>query len=59
VQRILAAGPVVKVELTSESGDPILAEMAHDRFRELKLAVNEEVYVSLKEAQVFQEDYSI
>ncbi|MDZ7639495.1 MAG: sulfate ABC transporter ATP-binding protein [Bryobacterales bacterium] len=59
VQRILAAGPVVKVELTSESGDPILAEMPHERLRELKLAVNEEVYVALKEAQVFQEDYSI
>jgi sulfate transport system ATP-binding protein len=59
VQRILAAGPLVKVELTSEAGTPILAEMSHERLRELKLAVNEEVYVALKEAQVFQEDYSI
>jgi sulfate transport system ATP-binding protein len=59
VQRILAAGPLVKVELTSEVGTPILAEMSHERLRELKLAVNEEVYVALKEAQVFQEDYSI
>lgn len=59
VQRILAAGPMVKVELTSEAGTPILAEMSHERLRELKLAVNEEVYVALKEAQVFQEDYSI
>ncbi len=59
VLRILAAGPIVKVELSSESGDPILAEMSHERMRELKLAVNEEVYVALKEVQVFQEDYSI
>jgi sulfate transport system ATP-binding protein len=59
VQRILAAGPMVKVELTSDAGTPILAEMPHERLRELKLEVNEEVYVALKEAQVFQEDYSI
>ncbi|MCC7341851.1 MAG: sulfate ABC transporter ATP-binding protein [Bryobacterales bacterium] len=59
VERILAAGPVVKVELTSEAGDPILAEMTHERLRELKLAVNEEVYVALKEMQIFEEDYSI
>lgn len=59
VLRILAAGPIVKVELSGESGDPILAEMTHERLRELKLAVDEEVYVTLKEAQVFQEDYSI
>ena len=59
VRRILAAGPIVKVELSGESGDPILAEMTHERLRELKLAVNEDVYVTLKEAQVFQEDYSI
>ncbi len=59
VRRILAAGPVVKVELTSETGDPILAEMSHERLRELKLAVNEEVYVTLKEARIFHEDFSI
>ena len=59
VRRILAAGPIVKVELSGESGDPILAEMTHERLRELKLAVDEDVYVTLKEAQVFQEDYSI
>jgi sulfate transport system ATP-binding protein len=61
VSRILAAGPQVKIELVSHSGDLVSVEMAHDRFRGAKIAEGAEVYVSPRDGRVFAEpvDYSI
>jgi sulfate transport system ATP-binding protein len=59
VDRILGAGPAAKVELSRTGGDPILVELPHERLRELNLKVGDEVFVSLKEARIFGEDYSI
>jgi sulfate transport system ATP-binding protein len=59
VVRIQSAGPTVKVELTSETGEPIAVEMPHERFRELPIQVNDLVFVSPRDAKVFLEDYSI
>jgi hypothetical protein len=43
----------VKVELTSHWGDPVQVEIDHDRYRELKLERDAEVYLSPRENQVF------
>jgi sulfate transport system ATP-binding protein len=53
VQHINAAGPKVKVELTTHWGDPVQVEIDHDRFRELKLERDAEVYLSPRENHVF------
>jgi len=59
VQHINGAGPLVKIELLTRSGDSVRVEMTQERFRSLALERDNEVFVSLKEAHVFSEDYSI
>ncbi len=59
VARLLMAGPAAKVELSRADGEPILVELPHARLRELNLQVGDDVFVSLKEARIFSEDYSI
>ncbi len=53
VTHINAAGPKVKVELTTHWGDPVQVEIDHDRYRELKLERDGEVYLSPRENHVF------
>jgi sulfate transport system ATP-binding protein len=53
VTHINAAGPKVKVELTTHWGDPVQVEIDHDRYRELKLERDAEVYLSPRENHVF------
>ena len=53
------AGPVVRVELTSEWGDAVQVELTPERHRELGLNKGEDVYVTPREAKVFAADYSI
>ncbi len=59
VARIQTAGAVVKVEVVTEEGEAILVEMPHDRFRHSGIATSEQVFVSVKDARVFLEDYTI
>ncbi|HXW83771.1 MAG TPA: sulfate ABC transporter ATP-binding protein [Candidatus Binataceae bacterium] len=53
VRAINAAGPQVKVELIADWGDPLQVEIAHDRYRELRLEPGDSVFVSPKESRVF------
>jgi sulfate/thiosulfate transport system ATP-binding protein len=53
VRHINAAGPKVKVELTTQWGDPVQVEIDHERYRELKLEREAEVYLSPRENHVF------
>jgi sulfate/thiosulfate transport system ATP-binding protein len=53
VRHINTAGPKVKVELTTQWGDPVQVELGHDRFRELKFEPNAEVFLSPRENHVF------
>jgi sulfate transport system ATP-binding protein len=53
VEHINAAGPVVKVDLVTEWGDPVHVELAHDRYRKLELKRNDNVFVIPKERKVF------
>jgi len=59
ISHINAAGPLVRIELTSDWGDPVEVEMTHARYRELKLHEDDHVFVTPKEMKVFVEDYSI
>ncbi len=64
VVRVQSAGPVVRVELTSDRNEPITVELTHDRYRVLGIRPGENVFVQVKDARVFvadeiPEDYSI
>ena len=53
VRHINAAGPRVKVELTTQWGDAVRVEIDHDRVQELKLKPDARVYLSPRENRVF------
>ncbi len=59
ITRIQSAGPVVRIELVSVSGDPVHVEMPHAVFRQEALAVGADVFVTPVESKVFAGDYSI
>jgi sulfate transport system ATP-binding protein len=54
IQRIQSAGPMVRVELTSDQYEAITAELTHDRFRDLSIKTGETVFVKVRDARVFQ-----
>lgn len=53
VKHINAAGPRVKIELTSNWGDPVRVEMDHERLHALALKPDTQVYLSPRENRVF------
>jgi sulfate transport system ATP-binding protein len=53
VKHINEAGPLVKVDLESEWGDPVQVELSHQRYRALALAKGGRVYLIPKERRVF------
>jgi sulfate transport system ATP-binding protein len=59
VLRIQAAGPQVRVELQAETGEALVVEMPHAQFRQSGILAGAEVFVGLRDARVFTEDYSI
>jgi sulfate transport system ATP-binding protein len=50
---INAAGPLVKVDLVSDWGDPVQVELSHGRFLSLALKRDDEVFVRARERKVF------
>jgi sulfate/thiosulfate transport system ATP-binding protein len=58
ITHINSAGALVKVELASEWGR-VHVELTQERFRELNLKSETDVYVTPKEARVFTDDYVI
>jgi len=59
VLRVQSAGALVRVELTAETGEALTVEMAHAEYRKNPVAAGDQVFVSLRDARVFTEDYSI
>jgi sulfate/thiosulfate transport system ATP-binding protein len=53
IVRIQSAGPVVRVELSSEEEGPINVELTHDQYRSLALKSGEAVWVKVRDARVF------
>jgi sulfate/thiosulfate transport system ATP-binding protein len=58
IKHINAAGPLVKVELTTEWGEAVHVEMTQERFRTLKLQRDVEVFVCPKEMRIFPDTQS-
>jgi len=54
VEYINPAGSVVKIDLKSEDGNPIQAEITQDEFKVLKLRKNDNVYVSLRQVTYYE-----
>ncbi len=55
VERVNSAGPQVKLELTSESGEPVQAVLSHERYRSLRVGKGDSVYVIPRDVRVFTE----
>ncbi|MBC7926277.1 MAG: TOBE-like domain-containing protein [Bryobacteraceae bacterium] len=59
VARIQTAGPVVKVEVLSDAGETIQVEITHEQHRHLRFQQGDLVFVGMRDARVFLEDYAI
>ena len=65
VLRIQSAGPLVRVELAADddgsvrADDTITVELTHERYRELSIHAGDVVFVRLRDARLFVEDYAI
>ncbi len=59
VRTINAAGATVRIDLMSEWGDQVSAEIPHELYKSLNLKREEEVFVTPKQFQVFSEEYTI
>lgn len=59
VVRIQTAAALVKVEVLTEQQETVVVEMPHERFQEAGIRVEDPVFVRVKDARVFVEDYSI
>ncbi len=53
-KRIHAAGPLVKIEAVTEWGTAVHAELSQERFRELSLAVGEEIFMAPTDLRIFE-----
>ncbi|MGO9272369.1 MAG: sulfate/molybdate ABC transporter ATP-binding protein [Terriglobia bacterium] len=53
VKHINSAGPLVKVELATRSGDQIQVEISHERHQELQLVKDDAVFVVPKDMKMF------
>jgi sulfate transport system ATP-binding protein len=53
VVHVNAAGPLVKVDLTAEWGDPVRVELSQERFRALSLEPGAEVFVRPRDMTLF------
>ncbi len=59
VARLNPAGAVARVHLTLESGDSIQVELSQEKYRQLRLAIGDCVFVYPKNARIFVPDYAI
>ncbi len=53
VHRIQSAGPIVRLELTSDQNNSITVEITHERYRDLTIKTGETVFVKVRDVRVF------
>ncbi|MDQ3828287.1 MAG: sulfate ABC transporter ATP-binding protein [Candidatus Tectomicrobia bacterium] len=58
VAYITTAGPLVKVELATEAGTVVYAEVSQERYRQLGLRRGDEVFVRVKDMRVFPQHHN-
>ena len=56
VAHVNPAGPLVKVDLVAEWGDPVRVEMSQERYRALALEPGDEVFVRPKDMSLFTQE---
>ena len=49
----------LNIELHAETGEAVIVEMSHAQHRESRVGQGDSVYVSLRDARIFMEDYAI
>jgi len=59
IRFINVAGPHVRVELISETNEPVFVELPHERHQQLQLNKGDLVFVTPRKMKVFVEDYVI
>jgi sulfate transport system ATP-binding protein len=59
VERIHSAGPVVRIDLRTASGEPLHVEVTQDRHCELSTRIGDTVFVTPKGMRLFTPDYAI
>jgi sulfate transport system ATP-binding protein len=59
VERVQLAGPLARIELIDETGNPLLVEISHSQYDAARFGAGDQVYVSPRDGRVFTEDYSI
>jgi sulfate transport system ATP-binding protein len=59
VARMSRVGFMIKIELELADGQPLSVELTRDRVAELGVAEGDRVFVNLREARIFVQDYSI
>jgi ABC-type sulfate/molybdate transport systems ATPase subunit len=53
IEHLNTAGPLVKVELVTETGTVVHVEVSQERYRQLELHRGAEIFVRVKDLQVF------
>jgi sulfate transport system ATP-binding protein len=59
VKRVIHLGWEIQAELTLEDGQVVIANLTRERFDELKLEPQQQVYVRPKDAKAFPLHYAI
>ena len=59
IRRMSRVGFMIKLELELPDGQPLSVELTKDRVAELGLAEGDRVFVNLREARIFVQDYAI
>ena len=59
IVRVQSAGPMVKVELLSDTDQVVFAEMSHERFCQEPYSAGDEVCVAPRASRLFVDDYAI
>jgi sulfate transport system ATP-binding protein len=53
IHRIQSAGPIVRIELTSDEDNSITVEMTHELYRDLTITTGELVFVKVREKRSY------
>jgi sulfate transport system ATP-binding protein len=59
VERMSRVGFMVRIELVLDDGQPLTVEQTRDRVAELGIGEGDRVFVNLREAKLFVQDYAI
>jgi sulfate/thiosulfate transport system ATP-binding protein len=59
VARMSRVGFMIKIELSLDDGQPLSVELTRDRVAELGIGEGDRVFVNLREARIFVQDYAI